>query len=557
MIAFVAFGSATFLVIVRPERWARLAFARGFRADWVLHPPHNLLIGATMVCFIAMIVAAKAAQALAKSSEVNVSHGSARLSTIREVRAKGNGRGGAVLCMEANAELEERLGASGKPEWKILRRAPMVCTPHYHVFIEGPTGAGKGISAIEPTLLNDPLRSHVVLDPKGANWEKTAGFLSAFGHAARFAPTERVTVRINPLLSVPIGNSREVIEAERIAQVLCGAVKDERDSSYFYSENAQPLLTAAFLHVLHNREGRDRSLPGANRLLLQQADLANILDQIRTGLPASAESLGGVLYGMGRDSRALQNVFTTCRNALKFCRLDLVADALSGTRADSNLIEPEDLSWGRVPLHLYLVLPFRDSDILRPLTRMLLNLLLSSHHKLNPRQQACYVLDEFPSIGLVPALLRGIRELREYGVQLVLAAQSESDVYGTYGDEDGKSIIANCRARTFLSLAGQENLENLSAILGKATFVSDRHTQAVSRRGFLQSTVTDTRGVGQHARELFTPDELRAMPEDSAVVVLPGLRPYIGKRPVRYAHPEFRRRASIPAPPGHGLRAAS
>jgi type IV secretion system protein VirD4 len=556
MIAFVLIGAATFLVHARAERWARLVLARGFRAEWLLHPPHTFLTGATITCFIAMIVAAKAAQAATKSSTVNVSHGSAREATIVEVRAKGNGRSGVVLCMEADAKLQERLAANGKPEWRILRTAPMICTPHYHVFIEGPTGGGKGVSAIEPTLLNDPARSHVVLDPKGGNWDKTAGFLSAFGHAARFAPTEAVTVRINPLLTVPLGKAREVIEAERIAQVLCGAVKDERDSSYFYSENAQPLLTAAFLHVLHNREGRDRSLPGANRLLLQRAALPNILEQIRTGLPPSAESLGDVLYSMSHDERALKNVFTTCRNALKFCRLDPVAEALSGMRSDSNLVEPEDLSWGRAPLHLYLVLPFRDSDILRPLTRMLLNLLLSSHHQLGPRHQTCYVLDEFPSVGRIPALVRGIREIREYGVQLVLAAQSESDVHGIY-EEDGPSIIANCRARTFLSLAGQENLENLSAILGKATIVSERQTQAVSRRGFLQSTVTDTSGVGQHARELYTPDELRALGEDCAVVVLPGLRPYIGKRPVRYAHPEFRRRASIPAPAGHGLRAAS
>jgi type IV secretory pathway TraG/TraD family ATPase VirD4 len=116
-----------------------------------------------------------------------------------------------------------------------------------------------------------------------------------------------------------------------------------------------------------------------------------------------------------------------------------------------------------------------------------------------------------------------------------------------YGKDAGQAMIDGCRARVFMSLAGEDALKNLSEILGKSTNVTERETTAISRKSLFERTVTKTAGQGANARELATADELRAQSEDSLVVVLPGLRPYIGKRAFRYAIKELNRRSQLQA----------
>lgn len=538
---------AALQVKFRPEHWADMVVARGFTADWMLYPPLGVLIA--LVIFFGLVLvmtssAAETAQKKAKQGEI-VSHGSAREATTKEVRDQGHGRKGVVLCMENSADMRRRLSPEGRPYWVIKRQAPLICTPTLNVLLEGPPGAGKSEAVILPTLLTDVLRSYVVLDPKGALYDKSARYRETRGKVFRFAPTEQTTAKFNPLLTIPIGTPRAFIEAERMAQLLCGALKDEKDNSFFYAENAQPLLTGAILYALHNGKGKLRSLAGAYDLIVA-APVKESVDRIRHGLPDTYHRLKKSLESLADDKKMLPSVFGTCRNALKFCKSDAICDAISGDSSDADLFEPKDLSTQPQPVTLYLTIPFRDSDLLRPLTRLILNLCFTSHD-LGFTHETVYLLDEAPSIGPIPALAQAINQAREYGVQIVLSVQSKAQVMFVYGKDAGQAMIDGCRARVFMSLAGEDALKNLSEILGKSTNVTERETTAISRKSLFERTVTKTAGQGANARELATADELRAQSEDSLVVVLPGLRPYIGKRAFRYAIKELNRRSQLQA----------
>lgn len=538
---------------LRPEKWSTLLSSRGIHMEWLHEPSLTVLLVLAAVCVVTLIVsstAAETARKKVKAGEV-VSHGSARLATTKELRKQGHGRSGVVLCMEEKAKMRQKMSAQGRPYWEITRRAPLICTPVLNVLLEGPPGAGKSESVILPTLLTDVHRSYVVLDPKGALYEKSAAYRGTFGSTFRFAPTEPKSARINPLLTIPIGSERAVLEASRMSKLLCGALKDEKDSSFFYAENARPLLTGAILYVLHS-EHHEGSLPGAYDLIMQPADpskkpsaaLAAIVNDIAAGLPSTYRVLKNSLRNLALDEKTLPSVFNTCRNALNFCQDPCIRTALSGTAADQDLLEPKDLSTQARPITLYLVVPFRDADILQSLTRLVLNTCFASHD-FGFTQETVYLLDEAPSIGIVPALAQAINQAREYGVQIVLSVQSKAQVLAIYGKDVGQAIIDGCRCRVFLSLAGEEALKNLAEILGKSTNLTERETTAISRKSMFERTITKTAGVGANARELFTPDELRALTEDATVLVLPGLRPYIGKRPLRYAIAELKRRSEL------------
>lgn len=547
-VAMIGGGFASLLVAFAPDFWSQV-MAHYTQTALILQPPLWLAVTVLAAGVAAIVAASHGPLAASKLSE-SVSHGSARFATTAEVRALGHRSQGVVLCMEEEAVLEPSFAPNGKRGWAVTKQRPFIAVRDLHVLAEGPTGAGKGENLVLPTLLTDVFRSYVVLDPEGELFAQSAGFRSIYNHIHRFAPTEETTARFNPLLVVPLGTLREATVAERIANVLCSAAKDERDSSYFYSESAQPLLAAGILYALHNLKGRDRSLPGVSRLIGGVGEQKDIVDRVCTSLPGYAVELRGTLQGMKNDKKTMISAFTTCLNALKFCRLPTVADAISGSD-----FEAKDLFTHASPVTIYLTFPFGDAQVLRSLGRLMFDVLLSQH-RVERKHDSVYMLDEIPILGNVPALSRGIAEIRKFGVQLVLPVQSEAQLFAAYGKEGAETIIDNCRVRLTIGVSSQRSTEAASERLGKATIVRPRKTQAVSKKNIFETTVTNTTGEGEQARELLTADEVRAMPSSEILVDMPELRTYRGKRAVRYGMPELMRRSTLPPPPQlkRGLR---
>lgn len=538
--ALVGGGFASLAMAFAPPFWMRLA-AHFTQSELLLQPPLWLAL-TVLATGVAAVVAASHGPLAPSKLSASVLHGSARFATTAEVRALGHRSHGIVLCMESEAELAPDYAREGQRGWKVTKPRPFIAIRSMHVLAEGPTGAGKGENLVLPSLLSDVFRSYVVLDPENELYEQSAGYRSIYNHIQRFAPSEEGSARFNPLLVVPLGTLREATVAERIANVLCSAAKDERDSSYFYSESAQPLLAAAILYALHNLKGRDRSLPGVSRLIGGVGEQKDIVDRVCTGLPEYAVELRGMLQRLKDDKKTLISAFTTCLNALKFCRLPTVADAISGSD-----FETQDLFSHAAPTTVYLVFPFGDATVLRPLARLMLDVMLSQH-RVARKHDSVYLLDEVPILGNIPALSRGIAEIRKFGVQLVLPVQSEAQLFAAYGKEGAENIIDNCRVRLSIGVSSQRSTEAASERMGKTTIVRPRKTQAVSRRSLLETTITNTTGEGEQARELMTSDEVRAMPSSEILVDMPELRTYRGKRAVRYGMPELMRRSQLPPP---------
>lgn len=563
LIAFSAFALTTFAIHHEPHQFAMWMLDHGIRFRPFVFPSATA-VGCISAAFLALSVVASAWRARldrAAMQEVT-SHGSARLATTEELRSKGYAANGVVLCLEDSAKMVAKRrwslwrGRHGPALWVMKRWAPPICNDQFSVIVEGPPGSGKSTSVFEPTLLTDVARSCVALDPKGSLFAKTAGYRATFQHVYRLCFGDENSARCNPLLTIDVRHSSAVLESAQLSQLLLGALKDEKDSSYFYAENAKTLMVGAILYVLH--VGRfDRSLPGVYECLMQEADDPRVVvDGIRAGLPPYAGLLGKALKNLARHRKALDDVFTTCRNALQFCQDPVIARAISGKEGDPDLFEPRHLSSRARPTSVYLVTPFKSAEALRPLMRLILNCCFSSHD-FGAKWGTLYALDEAPSIGLIPALAKAINQSREYGVQLMLGVQSRAQIMGIYGKEVGQAIVDGCRARVFLGLSGEDALKTLSEIIGKTTIVTERETKAVSVRSPLESTKTTTSGYGANARALYTEDELRALPGDKTVVVLPEVRAYIGVRAFSFAIPKLSHRSTVPPPSGRGLLAST
>jgi type IV secretion system protein VirD4 len=552
--------------------WVRWLWDLGVRDLRILAPNLMLCIG---VACVGLLMLAIGGSLTVQKLSASTSHGSARYASTAELRRFGYSEAacawwirlqvamklrsgyphvnGVVLGQEDTAKLSMYLGPRGGPAFTVVKPAPLIIVREHHVAVEGPPGSGKDVSIAIPSLWYDYGRSVVVLDPKGDQHEATSGTRSAFSIVKKFAPTEPNSDHFNPLCVVPVGTPGEVTEAEQIANALLGVMKDEKDPSTFYSKSAQPLLTAAIVYALNhpkrgngcsargcNCPGFSPSLPGAFDILGSGGNQKDTIARISSGLPKSAEYLRKMLETMLEDKKVIPSMFTTCMNALDFCRYPAVRDALSG----SDFV-PSDLFSRDVPYSLYLVVPFKYADALRPLMRLMLNVLVSSHVA-KRKFDTCYYLNEFPSIGAVPAIPRAAAEIRAYGVQFVLFWQSEGQVFATYGKDAGQTILDTCRARVLLGVSGRLAAENATALFGKTTIVKARETEAVSTKSFLERTNTKTRGEGEQARELMTPDEVRTLTPEKAMIFLPYVHPYLATRCVHYSQPRFKKALAIP-----------
>ncbi len=121
----------------------------------------------------------------------STSHGSARWATEAEIeRAK--------LVSDIKKMNGPIFGKLGKSKSQA-RPLTSVVIPHSP--IAAPTGAGKGVGIVTPTLLTYP-GSIVWLDMKGVNYEDTARHRQSMGDQVfKFAPSDpdRKTHRFNPL----------------------------------------------------------------------------------------------------------------------------------------------------------------------------------------------------------------------------------------------------------------------------------------------------------------------------------------------------------------------
>lgn len=522
--------------------WARELARRGVVEPLLLQPPLWALV-AIGVAGLAALTLGSSDGFTEKKLTVSESHGSARFSKLQEVREQGYGQLGVPLCMEESAQYSRTLTQFGLG-WKLRKMAPIIATSDLHTLVEGPAGSGKDECIVLPTLLTDVSRSYVVNDPKGLAFARSAGYRDLFSKVLRFAPSESCSAQYNPLLEIPVGTDREVQEAERIASALTASAAAEEMSSHIYLSIGELLLTAGILYVMNRDGAGPRSLPEVLNVLTSAPGKEDkLVQRICESLPADAKLVGSSLRTLAEDQRMLQAAFTTVVDVLKFCRMPTVAKAISGSD-----FRARDLSQREQLVTLYMVFPFRDKNVLRPLARLMYDSLLA-HHRDERNHDTVYLLNEFDSLGKISAIPQGITEQREQGVRFVLCLQSEAQLFAQYGKDAATTIVDNCRSRVTLGVSGQFAAKNASERLGKATLVRPRTTQAVSKKGLLESTVTNTRGEGEQARELRTPDEVRVTPGDRCLVELPGVRPYLGVRLFRYAIPELMKRSLLQLAP--------
>ena len=443
-----------------------------------------------------------------------------------------------------------------------------------HILCFAPTRSGKGVSIVLPTLL-EWQESAVILDIKGENFALTSGWRASQGQRVlRFDPTAQDgSIRFNPLEEVRAGTPHEFQDCQNIAAMIIDP--DGKGLRDFWMQSGFEWLSAAILHVLYRirrEEARCASLADVNAILSGSRvgdDSEDVLEDILDDMigfehgrePVDDEVRRCAMKMKGRAGPERSGVHSS-----SLTQLALYADPIIAKNIGASDFRLDDLMNGDVPASLYLVIPPSDIDRLRPLVRVVFNLLLrrltadmsfeDGRAARHYRHRLLLMLDEFTSIGKLEIFEKALAFMAGYGLKCCIIVQDLTQLQQAYGREE--SIVSNCHLRIAFAPNKIETARVLSDMAGKTTIVQKKRSRSAGG-GKDGASISDS--LSETARPLITPDECMQLPgpgkNASGDVVTPGAMlifpaghpPIRGRQRLYFLDDELTRRARMAPSP--------
>lgn len=440
-----------------------------------------------------------------------------------------------------------------------------------HVLCYAPTRSGKGVGLVVPTLLSWG-KSAVITDLKGELWTLTAGWRQkhAKNKVLRFEPaTLNGSVRWNPLDEIRMGTEYEVGDVQNLATLIVDP--DGKGLESHWQKTSHSLLVGVILHALYKarEEGTAATLPAVDAMLADpNRDIAELWMEMTQYSHVNGENhhvVGSAARDMmDRPDEEAGSVLSTAKSYLALYRDPIVARNVSKSE-----FKIKDLMNHDDPVSLYIVTKPNDKTRLRPLVRVLVNmivrLLADKIDFENGRPVAHYkhrllmMWDEFPSVGKLEILQESLAFVAGYGIKCYLICQDINQLKSRetgYGHDE--SITSNCHVQNAFPPNRVETAEHLSKLTGQTTITKEQITTSGRRTSVLLGQVSRT--IQEVQRPLLTPDECLRMPGpvknanddiDEAgdmVVYVAGYPAIYGKQPLYFKDPVFQARAAIPAP---------
>jgi type IV secretion system protein VirD4 len=409
-----------------------------------------------------------------------------------------------------------------------------------HYAIIAPTRSGKGAGIVVPTLLSWR-GSAIVYDLKEENFQRTAGERSRFSDILYFNPNSLSTTRFNPLDEIRSGDC-EVRDAQNIANMI---IEPDRPGVHdHWIRTGNSLLTAAILHVRYAAPPWERNLNGVAKLLscpdktltetLQEMlETKHIRGEGNRPLKAHPGVVSAVRDVLNKSGDDKSSVVSTVMGYLGVYRDPLLANATSCSDFSIG-----SLVNGERPKSLYMVIPAGDIDRLRPIIRLVVNLIC---RRLTERavtgeqrdqehlHKMLLMLDEFPALGRLEFFESALGFLAGYGLKAMLVCQSLAQLKQVYGDRS--SILDNTHVRVLFRPETIETAEYISKTLGQTTVRYKTQSESGKKGSPFKSSFNESLHFG--ARPLLTPREVMELADDEALVMVGGGKPIRAKK-IRY-----------------------
>lgn len=450
-----------------------------------------------------------------------------------------------------------------------------------HILVFAPTRSGKGVGLVLPTLLSWK-ESALVLDIKGENWALTAGWRQKQGHRVlRFEPTDETAsgARFNPLEEIRLHTAHAIADTQNIASMIVDP--DGKGLKDYWNKAAFALLGGAILHCLievRKKENRTANLSDLGLMLANPEKENDVLFQemlnseqavvLQEFLDASKEESLSVQRFIASSAREMLNKADNELSGVvstAVANLALYRDPIVAANTSHCDFRIDDLMNYEAPVSLYLVIRPSDIDRLRPLIRLILNIILrrltedmefeGGRSVANYNYHLLLMMDEFTSLGRLEIFERSLAFMAGFGLKAYFIVQDLTQLHSAYTKDE--SIMSNCHIRIAYAPNKVETAKVLSDMTGKTTVVTKKTSLSGSRSGHLGRASVS---VAETGRALLTPDECMRLPgakkdanmqiiEAGDMLVFPaGFPPVYGKQILYFLDPVFSERSQIKTP---------
>lgn len=559
----------------------------------------SLIIAALLFILTSIIVASHQ-----KNQHI---HGTARWATTKDLENCGMLQRFGVVCGQLNhanvsyhVDKEKATLVLDLPKNPITKKpkiTPFVChSGRTNTMLIAPTRSGKGVSCIIPTCLNYGVPyyekkdnkkivkgrgSIVVFDPKGENWEATAGYRSKFSICIPFRPMDPNydTVRYNPIHEIPDNPSEAFAWADMIGEIFFGAENSKQSgdgASEYFKNMARDIFTGVVLHVRFSKkipweeknlgkvldifsENQDENSknqeqdPNGENSSCGEALFAQMKEEdvhIHDNNKPNPEIHKLVVMAANRSEtqpgRERASTFSTV-----FSKISLFQDPLIRNATAFSDFSVDDFINGKDAISLYLIVPYNHIKRISPVFRMLITFMIkkfssgtTNANEVKLKIPCLFILDEFPVLGYFPDIAQNAGILAGYGVTFFIICQSLNQIVDTYGENH--PFLDHCKTVILYAPGNLKDAKQFSESFGNRSVLLDNISSSGNRNTVGFQSIS--RSSQETSVSLINPDELMKLDFSKAVVMVQNQPPYKAKKVVYYADPRFKNKNFLKTP---------
>lgn len=334
----------------------------------------------------------------------------------------------------------------------------------------GPPGTGKSRGVAYWNLRDYP-SSMLVTDPKGQLFEWSAGIRrERYGHEIvvldPFGKTGQPSSSLNPLgplLAAVDRNHGVETEALRIGHLLVPDNPQAKEP--FWREGARGLVIGCLLYLAYITP-EECDLPHLHELLWMGR---KAFADIPAAMLASAGTRCVLQYGgdlqdlMEGDDRYFDTFRREARQAVSI----YAPGESCGEVSRVSDIDFSKLISGRMTV--YIVLPPEYLHSHGKWAGLVASHAAQAIMAAPEKGDCVFLLDEFPNIGALPAVVQTIEVLREKGVRVWMFVQALSQLAGLYGETTAETIRSQAEVLQVLGCNDEKLANYISTAAGKVT----------------------------------------------------------------------------------------
>ena len=412
-----------------------------------------------------------------------------------------------------------------------------------NILVVGGSGSGKTRFFCKPGIMSVNC-SYLIVDPKGEMLRSTGYLLKDEGYDIK------VFDLIHPRQSDGYNPFTYIRDDPDVLKLMDNLVKNTTppkgaSNDPFWEKAEIALDSALMLYLLYEAPVEEQNF----EMLMFMLECARVMEedeQYQSPLDLLFQTLEerDPSHIAVREYKVYkQAAGKTAKSILVTASVRLAAFIFPQYAAMMQTDEMDFASMGERKRAIFCVIPVNDGSmnylVSMLLTQCFQQLYLRADERYNGRLPVPVrvIQDEWANVAQPDSYPKVLATCRSYNIGINIIVQNIQSIKALYKDE-WEGIIGNCDTLLFLG-GGNEptSLEFVSKLLGKETVHTRTRGQTKGRSG--SSSVN----FQQTGRDLMTPDEIRMLPTNDALLFIRGEKPVRDKKYDIKKHPNVRRTA--------------